>query len=364
LGLDSQAYVATIDAGGEIRLPYLGVHEAAGKTLDELSQAIVLANAGRQIRQALGGVDAFILLDESDLFLDMETYRPVTVTGLVASPGRVVFEPGMSARTAIGSAGGVAFQGDWDRADQLASWRTRQAELRQTEVWLLADLWRITALLEGEESDAPSKAVPDTLTKRLSASGMDMVRSQIRNARDQLERQRDDIEARIVLTQQRIEFLKTAMSQYKTASDIEEERLQNMLQLSASGLATVNTLDNAREGALNASSRLLTTQADMAAAERDLQSLSLAMRGLYEDFEARLLDERVRTERNLAETRARLSGLSQELALGMIATEDSAPGSLRIILHRRVDGEETSREIEQDVLLNPGDVVEVFFIDE
>lgn len=357
--LNNQSYVGTVDTDGEIRLPYLGTHKALGKTLDELAQEISLSVAGRQIQSVRDGITSVIVLDEQDIFLDIETYRPITVVGAVAAPGRVPFEPGLNARAAIGSAGGTAVAGQSERVDQLANFRTRQAELRETEAWLASELWRINVLLTGAPSDAPIDGEFQIITDRLESDDIEGLRQLVEGARTGLEREREDITARTALSEKRVLFLETALEQFIIASEIEEERLQDILQLSDRGLVTANALDNAREGALNASSRLLTTQADLAAAERELQSLFIDQKSLDEDFMQTLRDERARFERDYDEARARLSSVNRELALDAIGDTEDVSVDVRIVLHRQNGDKETSTEVAPSELLKPGDVLEL-----
>ncbi len=356
--LGNLSYVGTVGTAGNIRLPYLGTHQAAGKTLDELAQEISLAVAGQQIRTSQDGVSTVIVLDEQDIFLDIETYRPVTVVGAVAAPGRLPFEPGMNVRAAIGSAGGTSTSGQRDGVQQ-ANFRLRMAELRETEAWMAAELWRIDTLLTGKDSGAPIDGDFKVITQRLDDDDIVDLRRLVDGARDGVQRARDDNSARIALTEKRIDFLETALEQFITASEIEESRLQDVLQLSDRGLTTVNALDNAREGALNASSRLLTTQADLAAAERDLQTLEIEKQGLDADFVQTLLDERGRAEREYDEVRARIATLNRELALGALSEQEDEQTQIQILLHRQNSAGEITTEVRPSELLEPGDVVEV-----
>lgn len=357
--LDNHSYIATVDTAGEIRLPYLGTHQALGKTLDELSQDIALAVAGRQIRSIQDGVPAVLVLDEQDIFLDVETYRPVTVVGAVANPGQIAFEPGLRVRAALGAAGGMSLTGLSERPDQMANFRTRLDEMRETEAWIAADLWRTHVLLEDLPADSPIEGEFQLVADRLTEGDIVNLRRLVEGARAGLRRGLDDTNARIVLTEKRIAFLESALEQYRTASEIEEARLQDILTLADRGLTTANTLDNARQGALNASSRLLTTEAELAAAERDQQGLIIERRGLEEDFVQTLLDEQAKFERSYEETRARIASLTRELALGELSVEGDTTADIRVLLHRQEDGEEQTREVAQSEALRPGDVIEV-----
>lgn len=357
--LDNRSYVGTVDTAGDIRLPYLGTHSAVNKTLDELAEEISVAVAGRQIQAMQDGVNSVIVLDEQDIFLDIEAYRPVTVVGVVAAPGQIPYEPGLNVRAAIGSAGGTALAGQTDRVNLLANFRTRQAELLETEAWLAAELWRVGIMISGAPSDSPITEEFQIINERLELSDINGFREMIDGARSALEREREDNSARIALTEKRIRFLETALEQFQTASEIEEQRLQDVLTLSNRGLTTVNALDNAREGALNASSRLLTTQADLAGAERELQSLIIEQQGLDADFLQALRNEQSDFERSYDEARARLVSVNRELALNSVVDAGEDTADLTIILHRQNGDTEVSTEVSQSALLQPGDVVEV-----
>lgn len=357
--LNDLAYVAKVDTAGNIRLPYLGTHPAANKTLDELQQGISSSVAGRQFQLVRDGAVAVVVLNQQDIFLDIEAYRPVAVVGVVAAPGRIPFEPGLTVRSAIGAAGGSAQFSQADGANQLPNLRTRLAELREREAWLASDLWRIHLLL----TDGPAESAPEgefaIVADGLEESVVKSIRERVEAARATLAREREESESRIALTSARIDFLETALEQFKTASEIEELRLQSILTLSDRGLTTADAVKNAREGALNASSRLLTTQADLAETQRELQTFVLANQALDTDFRADLLSEQARVQRVYEETRISADSLSRELSLGFGARDDGEKTTLQIMLHRMSGGEETSTSVPLSTLLQPGDVVEV-----
>lgn len=364
LGLEAAPYVARVNAAGNIRLPYLGMFRAAGKTLEELIADISIASTGQQIELRENGVSKIFVLEENDIFIDIETYRPITVIGAVGTPGRVSFEPGLSVRAAIGVAGGFLLPGQRDSGIQLANQRIQLDSMRETEAWLAADLWRVDALLGRADTRTPPEELAGLLTGTLNEDEINVVRARILGALEQRERDREDLKARIELAESQIEFLKIALSQFETASLNEEDRLQTIIDLSERGLATSNALDDARDAALNMSSRLLTTQADLADAERELQALQRSELELDAQFMQTQLNDKSRLERNLAELRARIRSIRSELALSALVAEDETvvPG-YRVVLHRRADGAEVSEDINLGALVRPGDVIEVVLED-
>ncbi len=361
IGVTESAYSARVDTAGNIRLPLLGTHRAAGKTLDELIDDISIETAGRQIGLGESGIGRVIVLDKSDIFMDIERYRPVTVTGAVASSGRVEFEPGMTVRAAIAVAGGFSLPGLTRNGTQLSNLRIRNDELRKTEAWLAADLWRIDALLSGTDAKGPPSDATAMLEAELSESDLETMRLRIAGELDQQRREHEDLDARIELAKAQIEFLKIAVAQYEAASNNEEARLLDIQSLSERGLSTANALDNARSDALNVSARLLTTQADLAEAERNLQALQRDNLEIDEKYQQARLVEKARIEKSLAEIRAQARAVRSEMVFGAAAQqeEEQVPGRA-IMLYRGRDGGE---EVSLGAPVEPGDVIEVLLDD-
>lgn len=358
-GVSAEPYVTRVDIAGDVRLPYLGTYRAAGKTLDELMQDIALEVTGRQIRIMQNGGDRTLVLDERDVFLDIESYRPVSVSGVVQTPGSIAFEPGLTARAAIAAVGGFALNSESDTADRLSQLRGRFEELRKTQAWLMADLWRIDALL----NDAPLDALPQddaaAFDDSLTAEDIDVIKKRIAAARDRRESDRDSIGARIDLVNTRIAFLSAALEQYEIASDAAEARLADVTDLANRGLATATALASAQTGALNASSRVLTTEAELAGSRQEFQSLLGQEKDVDALFYQNLLSEKSEVSRSLAEVTARVDASREQIALIDLMGASDTGVTTRIVLYRTTNGVEDAREIEPRTLLRPGDELQL-----
>ena len=355
IGINAEPYVSMIDLSGDIRFPILGTHRAAGKTVAQLINDIALDLTGRQIRVVLDGVERTIVLDERDIFLDIDSYRAVTVTG----PGSGAFEPGLTARAASGNAGGAALAGLSTDANRLMQLRGNLGELLKTQAWLMADLWRIDVLLDEEALDTIPEEYAGVLESSLTAEDMDIVRARIVAARELRERNRTELVARIALMNSRIGFLSTALEQFQLAADNAETRSASLSDLADRGLTTANALAAAQNGALNASSRVLTTEADLAQAGQELQSLLRQQEDVDADFRNQLFQDKAELERSLAENGARIDANRDQMALTTTLLDDDEDQVFDIILYRWEDGVETSRQIAPSARLRPGDVVEV-----
>lgn len=364
IGVTDEPYVAMVDLSGDIRFPVLGTHRAAGKTLTQLTDDIALDLTGREVRVVQDGVERILVLDERDIFLDIDSYRAVTVTGVVAMPGRIDFEPGLTARAAIGSAGGSALGSLGNDALRLVQLRGNLGGLQQTRAWLMADLWRIDGLLGDRDVNEIPEAYAPTLERRLSSADLEVVKQRITAARDLRERNRIELDARIDLVTDRIAFLRTALSQFQQAFENAEERSANLSELSDRGLTTARALAAAESGTLNASSRVLTTEADLAQAQQEMQSLLRQKEDVDADFYNDLLQDKSELERALAENGARIDATRNEMGATSGLIDAEGQQAQTIVLYRWEDGVETTRTIAPDTRLRPGDVLEVILNEE
>ena len=151
------------------------------------------------------------------------------------------------------------------------------------------------------------------------------MRERVAGALERLARERRDVAARIELAQRRVEFLTDALERARTASVAEEERLERVLSLSDQGLNTANAVANARLAALASATRMLTTEADLTDSRSKLQTLEQNRDNVDLESRQELLAQKLRAEQSLAEARARVEGLREEMALaGVLAAEAAA----------------------------------------
>lgn len=104
LGLDSASNTYRVSDTGVISIPMLGSVPVAGKTVDEVQQAIETGLRSRQI-----------VLDPK-VSAQVQTYRPFFILGEVQRPGQYAYVPGMSVVTAVSVAGGYTFRANTKRA--------------------------------------------------------------------------------------------------------------------------------------------------------------------------------------------------------------------------------------------------------
>ena len=94
-GQDGITSSYTVDAGGNVNLPLVGVVSARGTPTQQFSQAIA-----ERLKQGY--------VREPHVTVEVETYRPFFILGEVTNPGQYPYVADMTAETAIAIAGGFA----------------------------------------------------------------------------------------------------------------------------------------------------------------------------------------------------------------------------------------------------------------
>ncbi|WP_235907527.1 polysaccharide biosynthesis/export family protein [Siccirubricoccus phaeus] len=87
-----------VSAGGNIAVPLVGSVRAAGRTTEELERAI----AAEMRRQSL--------YRDPSVSVQVLTYRPIFVLGMVERGGQFPYQPAMTALTAVALAGGFNYR--------------------------------------------------------------------------------------------------------------------------------------------------------------------------------------------------------------------------------------------------------------
>ncbi len=94
-GQDGITNSYTVDAGGNISLPLVGIVPARGSSTQQLSRMIA-----ERLKQGY--------VREPHVSVEVEAYRPFFILGEVTNPGQYPYVANMSAETAVAIAGGFA----------------------------------------------------------------------------------------------------------------------------------------------------------------------------------------------------------------------------------------------------------------
>lgn len=240
-----------VGADGAIQVPFLGRIGVADQTTDEIGTAI-----------ATGLKQRFALPEAPDAVVEVATYRPVFVTGLVRDPGEYDFRPGLTVAQALGMAGGPSDESGRNPYS-MGSYLTVKGQLDL----LLDERQRLLirqARLRAERGGAVEFALPANLTpgpRTAEISGDELAIMRIR--RERIDRELGIIASRDQLLNTQI----TALEQ-KTV-------LLQQQQLNAQ--KSVESARSLVERGLAAQDRLFTAETRASTLETQLLDLSTAI---------------------------------------------------------------------------------------
>ena len=347
---------AMIDLDGNIRLPELGRIAAADKSFDEVEAAI----AGAMIEGGYSGIPA--------VSVEIASYAPVVVSGLVERSGRYDYLPGMTVGTAIALAGGIALPDlplDSDRLAALTARRNAErlaGQIAET----VARIARLKAALGGAETPVIlSQQLRSVVPWQEQAGLDDLLASETAILRGQRAtstlliaswtRDIAESDAQIGLLEDRIALKDTAVAQLSADLDAARDLQSKGLTTNSRGSALLQRLADEREELLALETAKIQT--------RQNKSLSARNRDRYEaeQYQNRLQDlrdaeGRLKTlQRDYRFALAELELLSANAGGQVEAGEDKLTIS---VIGPRDDRFETDT-VDGDSPLLPGDVVTV-----
>lgn len=356
IGVQDINAVATIDRDGTVSLPVVGSVPAAGRSASALRDDVARALSLEPIRLTGRNGEIWVKLDPSKIFLSVAEYRPVYVSGDVLAGGEKPFRPGMTARQALVLAGGPKNAVGDTSATELArtiSDRRLVADLLDQARHETARLE--TALAELVARDAagspPADERPNTHLTAVENQWL-ATRSQLRDMNEQttklsLQRMRERLRVLEQLEGVNEETLQTF-----------EQEFARMVDLADRGIATANSVTEARRGVLSFASRGLETAAESYKLKVDIVQTSdlnqaELTRERVETLEA-LLDRTARVQ----ELQARLDALDVRQAFLTGRDQGERPAALTVVIYRRQDDGTERIEATLDTEITPGDVVE------
>lgn len=359
---------ARVDADGRVRLPLIGGIKVAGSDLDTIST---------RIKAAL--VKDNILLNPVVL-VEISKYRPIYIGGAVKRSGAVPYEPGLTVRHALISAGGLETASNVEPVglgqvlELLARQRATSLSLAQTDseiTRLKAQLAQIEAATpsppdsapnnsapnnSGPNNTAPTASLPETVTIRKLDSDLlhDLAFQRASNLAY--------AKTAVKLAEVEIDVLEQQASFQKKEQQLQHDEVERTRTLVERGLVPLP--------------QLMELQREDSRLSRDLlENYAFAAR-------ARQSMERIRHETNIVATQDRIktreayrAALRERAALqselDIIAGHLLAAGQKRdpqsglaaiepsVTIYRRTGGETRAVPATMETSLDPGDIVEL-----
>jgi len=354
-GLPELDATATIDMNGFVLLPPADRVAAAGRTLDDVEHDVRAVIGGQAVkRYTEDGAPIFIGLAPEDARLSVEAYRPVFVGGFVRTPGSVPFQPGLSVRAALTTAGGV---GDPERGGA-AGPTSRLVEQRLAFLDRIAraiELWRAQAEL-AEAPDAPPPPAPaDDAGGAAFASALAMARMRLDADLASLRTRRRFLDLRLDQITAREETLRRQAENERAGLAEDDAEFARITGLFERGLVPIGRLSDVRRAQLASATRVLQTESSLSSLDFLRED---ARREAAEAEESRA--QRLRGE--IAEGAAALRALDVRLAdmeAGFVGGGAAQTPAWRLVVHRRGAEGESSLPADPGMALLPGDILEV-----
>lgn len=366
LGLPQGDWTAGVEADGSLVFPYIGLIRAEGRTLDQVRADVAEAMISETMSvYGSDGVRRDILLRDDDIFVAIQNYSPITVTGAVNSPGDLPYSPGLTVRAAIANAGGIGTSSGRETTALDALNLLQEFErLSQQEASYRSEIWRLDSMLS-EQSVALAPEVRGVIENQLGPRFLKQIQERVDLDLVLLDRSVAQIEEQLAIYEQRIRFLELTLAGYEEALLVQNEELREALALQERGIIRNDRMATIRNTALITNTRLLETQADLAEVRIERAALTEQLESGGATVQSKFLAERNQAEADLVDIRSQLAAARARInAVGITGflPEQDRPVA-RVVVYRGSGAETEMLELTLNDRVLPGDVLDVILQD-
>jgi polysaccharide biosynthesis/export protein len=340
---------------GLISLPLVGDIQAAGRTLQDVRSEVQAALTRQPFRRPASpeaGSASVYNIAPAEISLRIAEFRPVYVTGDVAHPGQVAYQPGLIVRQAVALAGGYGR----DRAETgLTDLQTKydQAALDFARYSLKAQ--RIEAELGRPPrlNKQEFLGVPASTILAITAG-----EEESRLAREQAYKSKQDsLNTALEQSSHRIDALQTQAENEQKGADVDAAEAISVDDLFRRGVVPASRRTEVRRSSLLSASRALETKVAVEDGKRDRSDLRAKLDSLNHDYKVELLQDLETATSNIRNAGLEMQGLQQKLGV-----EGNASPGIRVMIFRQ--GADGRRHIvaDEDTELLPGDTLEITIV--
>lgn len=357
----------TVNTDGKIYLPVIGEIRAAGLTTGELISNVKSGLSSKILqRRAPDGTSYALVIDPSDIILNIKEYRAVYLQGNIHRPGEQPYRPGMTVRQAIANSGGyaeIAFQ------DTTQNFQAQGAqidgELRSVAAEIagcMTAIWRLKIQLGISKTDVK----PNLDGLRLGESekkGLFEVETAIMNSQ-KASAQREKAYYSTVISQadKRLELLQQQVKSEEEGSKNDQADFERLSGLLERGTTNQLRVTDARRTMLLSSTRVLQTSAAASQTAREKEEYKKLLSN-YDDKQAMDWNSELqKNEVKLASLQAKLRGLEQQSNIysnRISNSQGNLSKSARVTIYRSTWDGKSSLAGGLETELTPGDVIEV-----
>ncbi|WP_084673890.1 polysaccharide biosynthesis/export family protein [Methylobacterium sp. WSM2598] len=347
------AWRTTVNADGAIAMPQIGTVPLAG---------ISVQAAQARLREEYRAKRIF---QDADVQVEVTEYRPFYIDGDVAKPGSYPYQPRMTVRQAIASAGGldmVRFRIGENPFVRAADLRSEYESIAIERARLLLRKNRINAELEGTQElridDLANPGIPPSQIRQLAALEL----AQLRHNKIAQEAEIAALTNVINESQENLNSLNAELSVESQATRDEEAAVASTRSYVTRGTSPETRLAEVRRDLASAKSRYHATQAQVWAAARALSEHRRQLARVVEVRRGARLAEAQETDIALQKLEAQTKALAEKFAvIGGIraALYTSAGNDLEVTVYRQNAAGSERLTASSDSKIEPDDVVSV-----
>ncbi|MGI9479875.1 MAG: polysaccharide biosynthesis/export family protein [Hyphomicrobiaceae bacterium] len=335
-----------IGPAGDVSIPLVGSISARGKTTAELEVALSqkINKLARTVR-------------DPNITVEIASYRPFYILGLVQRPGEYSFRPNLTAMQAISIAGGLVRAKETDERNLISALgQDRVASARYYA--LIAKRARIRSALADHESirfpdDLSDKQLKDNETRAFNSE-----RSSLQDALRTMAKKKEYLE-------QAVTSLQDQLKNHDLERDLSKAALTRLEKLHRRKLVTDSRRTAARLNFYQLERIRLRTQSELNRTTQTAYEAAAEMHAFKNERQEKLI-----VELNETELQIRLIRQEQRTTMNLIADALrkapmaglSDPGSnyvLSYTITRTVNGQAKEMPAEGETMVHPGDIFKV-----
>ena len=365
-GVAGMQHSMPVGPDGMILAPLAGSVPVAGLNIHDINERLQARLASRTLRQFSPSGEGFlVIIDPERVLISIAEYRPVYISGDVASAGEQQYRPGLTVRQAISLAGGYengSALHSPDRPLQIADFQAEQASLWTQYTRETMRIARIRSELSDADA-APSFEIddvplpPSTVAElaRLETALFDVHRA------DQA-KERAFIESAIENSRVQLATVKEQQEQEREGLDADKAELERHQDMEKRGITTALRVSESRRNLLMSSTRYLQATVQIAQFGREEASLRRRLDEQEDERRSELLGEMQDSVVRATSIAEQIAAISEKLRYARASrtpVRREPPTAPTITVIRSGDTGPETIQADQDMPLMPGDVVEV-----
>lgn len=343
----------SVDAAGNIYLPFVGEVAATGKTTTEIAKTI-----GETLQQK------FALPDRPDAAVQVAEYRPFFIDGDVKSPGEYPYAPELTVLKAVSVAGGMRRSSDSGSRPEkdLITARGNFDVASDQSVRLLVQRARLDAEMANKtEFEAPEEVRKNPNLPAIMADE----RALLDTRRKKLEVGLKSLADLKVVLENQVSSLEEKIKSQTRQVELAREELKSVGGLQQKGLVANTRVLSSEQSVAEMEGKILDYEMAILQARQSISEADKDASDLQNTRNSDVATERQEVQRSLSEAVMK-TGTQRQLiveaadfaSLAATEGENSLP-PLRYTLTRTVDGKTTKLDADENTPVLPGDVLKV-----